>query len=170
MTMRYDPRKHDRQSIRMRGWDYSSPGLYFVTLLVKDRAHLLAEIVNGRSELTKCGEVATSRWLALPDHHPQVVLDAFVIMPDHIHALMGIAQDDDFVPRRQNMGRLAPGSLGAIVGSYKSSVSRLARRDGHPFGWQRGFYERLVRSAKEAERVRAYIASNPAKWQRDRRD
>jgi len=80
--------KHNRQSIRLQGYDYTQPGAYFITIVTHDRACLFGEIVNGEMRINECGERAQQCWLEIPDHFPQTQLDEFVIMPDHIHGII----------------------------------------------------------------------------------
>ncbi len=84
----YDPKKHNRRSIRLKGYDYSRAGRYFVTLNCQDRAHLFGTVVDGEMQLNEAGQVARDCWLAIPDHFPNVILHEFVIMPDHVHGII----------------------------------------------------------------------------------
>ena len=86
--MKYDPEKHQRRSIRLRGYDYSQPGAYFITMCTRDRECLFGDVVDGHMELNKYGKIAMQRWLEIPMHYPNVSLDECIIMPDHIHAII----------------------------------------------------------------------------------
>lgn len=88
--MTYDPTRHHRRSIRLRGYDYSLPGAYFVTLCVRDRQPVFGEVVAGRVRPSRVGKVAYAFWANIPEHVPEVVLDAFVVMPNHVHGIIGI--------------------------------------------------------------------------------
>jgi putative transposase len=87
-SMPYDPREHYRRSIRLRDYDYTSPGAYFVTICTQDRKTIFGEIVNGEMHLNKLGESTQSIWCALPERFPDIELDQLVIMPDHIHGII----------------------------------------------------------------------------------
>ena len=86
--MSYDPLRHHRQSIRLRGHDYTQAGEYYVTLCVKDRECALGEIKDGLMLLSGIGEIAATCWLEIPRHFPNALLDEFVIMPDHMHGIL----------------------------------------------------------------------------------
>lgn len=179
-----------RRSIRLKGYDYRSNGAYFITLCTENRRHLFGSILNAELVPTPAGKIAEDRWFALPDHHPGLVLDAFVVMPDHIHAIIVLdrpappeptkkahpflEQQPDRVivanaasPTRPNG---APsGSLGAIVGSYRSSVTRhINALHGTPGAsvWQRDYWEHIIRDDRALFYIRRYIKNNPANWRK----
>ena len=160
--------RHDRRSVRLPGHDYRLAGAYVVTLCTAHRAPILARIHGcGTVEQSLFGRVVDETWEALP-HHVNVRIDAFVVMPDHVHGVLWIenAKESTFEGRRA--GHPPARSLHSAVGAFKSAVTRRARREGQwPFDaafWQRGFYESVVRGPDHLERVRAYIARNPAQW------
>ena len=97
--MRYDSNKHHRRSIRLKGFDYTREAAYFVTICTQNQACLFGEIVNGQMCLNDVGEVADICWRAIPEHFPRVVLDAFVIMPNHVHGIIWIGPEN-----RANVG------------------------------------------------------------------
>ncbi|WP_129594201.1 transposase [Seramator thermalis] len=80
--------KHNRHSIRLQGYDYAQPGVYFITIVAHDRKCLFGEIVNGDMRMNECGEMARQCWLEIPNHFPQTQLDEYIIMPDHIHGII----------------------------------------------------------------------------------
>jgi REP element-mobilizing transposase RayT len=108
-------------------------------------------VVDGRVELGGRGRVALERWRALPAHHSGVLVDRLVVMPDHVHGILLLGQ---------GAGRAPPLHLSTVIGSYKASVSRLI---GEPL-WQRGYHDRVIRSERELEELRRYIAENPVRW------
>ncbi|MCS6925746.1 MAG: hypothetical protein NZ578_07585, partial [Candidatus Binatia bacterium] len=81
--MTYDPRKHHRRSIRLKGHDYSQPGAYFVTICTHDRSCLFGDVVDGKMRLNDAGQIVADTWYDLPNHVGGLVLDAFVVMPNH---------------------------------------------------------------------------------------
>jgi putative transposase len=95
--MPYDPLKHNRRSIRLPGYDYTQPGAYFVTLVTKFRECLFGEILNGGMILNECGSIIRSKGLELPNRFPNIVLDEFVIMPNHIHGIIIISDGNGTV-------------------------------------------------------------------------
>jgi putative transposase len=90
--MAYNPAIHNRRSIRIKDFDYSGKGNYFVTICCERRRPLFGEIVNGEMQLNAAGEIARQCWMAIPSHFPHVVLEEFVIMPDHVHGLIRIVK------------------------------------------------------------------------------
>ncbi len=177
--MAYDPEKHDRRSIRLRGYDYASPGGYFVTICTLDKVCLFGEVSEGRMYLNARGRIALRMWNATPVHFPHVTLDAFVAMPNHVHGIIAIVEDNRRdaacrVPTTDGIrafGKPQAGSLSTIVRSYKSAVTRhINRAQGTPgaTAWQSRFYEHVLRGRRDLERIRHYIARNPARWYHDR--
>jgi hypothetical protein len=131
--MPYDPQKHHRRSIRLKGYDYTQPGAYYITLCTKARQCLFGDVVKGEMRLNSLGYIAFTCWQAIPNHFPHVELDAFVIMPNHLHGilvisdiLVGATQASPLHPTKasplHNPCGPAPKSVGVIVGSYKSAV------------------------------------------------
>src|SRR3989337_3878007 len=88
MGMKYDPQKHQRQSIRLKGYDYSQPGGYFVTIVAQNRDCLLGEVVEGEMRLSGAGRIVQRAWMDLPNHYPHVALDEFVIMPKPLQGII----------------------------------------------------------------------------------
>ena len=166
--MRHDPNKHHRRSIRLKGFDYAQENAYFVTICTQNGACLFGEIVNEQMRLNDAGRVAQMVWKAIPDHFPQVETDASVVMPNHVHGIIIIVGATHASPSRQSGP--PKGSLGAIVGSYKSAVSRqinqLHRTPGATV-WQRNYYEHIIRNDTALNRLRQYITDNPARWADD---
>jgi REP element-mobilizing transposase RayT len=175
----YDRERHHRRSIRLTGFDYSAPGSYHITICTHARECLFGEITNGLMQANAHGEVALTCWHSIPSHFPNVRLDAFVVMPNHIHGIIVIdgivAETRDVeathasplpnVPRGPQQA-----SIGAIVGSYKSAVTRrvnaMRGTPGWPV-WQRNYYEHVIRDEDEFYRIVAYIEENPRRWADD---
>lgn len=156
-------KRRGRRSIRLKGYDYTRPGGYFVTLVAFRRECLFGEVQDGEMVLNQYGKIVDDCWQAIPAHFCNVDLGAYAIMPNHLHGII-LIRDASVVatgPRK--------GSLGAIIGAFKMAVTR---RIVHDFGdaniWQRGYYERIIRDEAEANRIHAYIKANPANWCGDR--
>lgn len=172
----YDPNKHHRRSIRLRGWDYRDGGAYFVTVATHNRAYLFGEVVNGAMVASDFGRIAAEEWERTAQLRPYVRLDAFVVMPNHVHGIVWILGVE--TPRVGAQRRCAPTatpnvlprSLGAIVRGFKSAVAKRINqiRDtpGAPV-WQRNYYEHIVRNERELNAIRKYIQNNPANWPTD---
>jgi len=190
--MPYDKQKHRRRSIRLPGYDYTSTGAYFVTICVHGWECLLGEVVDAVMRPSEFGQVVSRYWMRIPVHVAHVELDEWVVMPNHIHGIImitgrgeaspeGVSSADRLTPgegrlREQDVGRdasplLRSGSLGAIVGNFKSVTTRRVNRmrgtPGVPF-WQRNYWEHIIRNDQSLHRIRAYIRDNPARWDADR--
>ena len=141
--MEYDPEKHHRRSTRLGGYDYAQPGAYFVMVYTRGRACLFGHVVNGEMHLNEAGEIARRCWEDIPTHFPVVELDAFVIMPNHMHGIVvigckGEASDchvsantragmSDASPLRSRPIGAQPGSLSAIVRDYPEFAEFLVK-------------------------------------------
>ena len=132
--IRFDPKKHHRKSIRLPGYDYSQAGVYYVTIVTYQRDSLFGEVVNGEMVLNDFGKIADECWRAIPDHFPLVELGAYVVMPNHVHGIIVITDngrgaallrpyDQPDINDNPYKINVKPGSLGAIVRSFKSAVS-----------------------------------------------
>jgi len=174
----YAPQHHHRRSIRLPEYDYAQPGAYFVTIVTHGREPLFGGVVDGRVVLSKWREIIEKEWQRTAVLRPYVCLDAFVVMPNHVHAILWIVNDADIAPagaqRRcaptTTRVNVEPASLGAIVRSFKSVCARrinaLRGTPGAPV-WQRNYWERVIRDERECNRIRAYVESNPARWETD---
>ena len=176
----------NRRSIRLRNYDYSQAGAYFVTICVEGRKPLYGEVCNGCMVRSPAGDAVASCWYEIPRHYLEVELDEFVVMPNHMHGIVVIAScRSERAAGAATMCRgrpthAPPGSdvmaapahnLGTILGSYKSAVTKAVnalRCSQRVPVWQRGYFEHVVRSEEELNRIREYIASNPANWHLDK--
>ncbi|MEI8166562.1 MAG: transposase [Chloroflexales bacterium] len=165
--MPYNPTKHHRRSIRMPGYDYTQPGVYFVTICTQDRAPILGSLESASVTLSPIGHLVDRCWCALPQHFLRVVLDALVIMPDHLHGIITIgAALNTLTPSSALLNGTRPDSLAAVIQNFKSVSTRRANQmNGTPGTslWQRNYYERIIRTDTELAAVRQYIADNPAR-------
>ena len=170
--MPFDPNRHRRRSIRLRGYDYRGAGIYFVTLCTASRACLFGDVVDDEMRLHPIGAIVREEWLRTPELRPSVELDEYVVMPNHVHGLLVI---NDAGPMRAStetrpVKGLMPGSVGAIVGQFKSVTTKRVRREFGQAGrrlWQRNYFERIVRDEEALDRIRRYIIANPANWAKD---
>jgi REP element-mobilizing transposase RayT len=158
---------HQRHSIRLPGYDYAQGGAHYITLCTARRARLFGHIAAGRMTLSALGRAAEEEWLQTPQIRPNVDLDAFVVMPDHFHAVVVIAERADVATAS---GFRSPShTLGAIVRGFKAAVTRQANTLWQTSGmivWQRNYYEHIVRDDADLDRIRRYIAANPTRWKR----
>jgi REP element-mobilizing transposase RayT len=170
--------KHHRRSIRLKGYDYSQAGAYFVTLVAYQRDCLFGEIRDVKMVLNDFGTIADECWRAIPDHFPLVELGAYVVMPNHVHGIIIITDGGmrrgtpwraptERTPTPQ-FGKTIPGSIAAVIGQYKSSVSRIIKQKHNATGiWQRNYYEHIIRDDKDLQRITDYIETNPLRWNDD---
>jgi len=167
-----------RRSIRLKEYDYSQGGMYFVTVCTRHREPFFGVIERGEMQLNDAGDMLVAKWDTLPDRFPAVELDSFVVMPNHVHAILNIVANGDvgagLVPAQRATTRVAP-SVGDIVGAYKSlttvaythGVRRLGWPAFHERLWQRNYYEHVIRNEESLKQIRQYIADNPARWEFD---
>jgi len=190
----FDPKIHHRQSIRLKGYDYSSSGLYFLTICTHNHRHLFGEIVgaNGRSPvpqmnspvpkmiLNQFGQIVESEWLKSEMIRDEIRLHEYVIMPNHFHCIVEIIGEwhssechlgEHHSPLRP---RMQAKSIGSLMAGFKSSVTKKIhimderRSSVRNKIWQRNYWEYIVRNENEYNRISQYIRENPAKWQNDK--
>jgi REP element-mobilizing transposase RayT len=140
-----------RRRLRLDGFDYTGEGLYFVTACTRGRACIFGVAVDDEIVLSDLGQVAVTCVTEIPRHNPGVSLDSFVVMPNHVHVLLGL-------------GYAAAVSLGTVVGTFKAAVARSAHARGL---WQRGYHDHVIRDEEDLARIREYIATNPIRWALD---
>ena len=149
-----------RKSPQLEGYDYSQSGGYFITICTHNRQHLFGHIETDTMTLSSAGLIAESRWLATPEHHPHVVLDKFIIMPNHVHMILFLDND---------AGKNSP--LSSVISSYKSSATRHIRQqleqDDVPI-WQGRFHDHIIRNETELNKLRNYVIHNVDLWAEDR--
>ena len=185
-----DERYPQRQSKRLPGYDYSQAGVYFVTLCTKNRACLFGQIVDGFAVLNRYGRIVESELHRTEQVRAEVELDVFVVMPNHLHAVVWLRdcapghlaqRAHDRAPLRGRRHGVQPPqgraplrrqarSLGSLIAGFKSTATkRINALRGTPgvAVWQRGFYERVIRSDRELQRVREYVVNNPLGWELD---
>ncbi len=181
--MIYDPEKHLRRSIRLKGYDYSTAGAYFVTVCTYRRECFLGEIADGQMRLSDAGRMVHLIWEQLPDHYPYIKLDAFVIMPNHVHGIVMLNDSTDVVgaglkPARDVRAGLKPASTAGgkrhgipeIIRAFKTFASRRINESREMMGvptWQRNYYEHVVRNDRALNAIRNYIEANPSQWDND---
>jgi putative transposase len=163
----------NRQSIRLRQFDYAQNAAYFVTICATQRLCLFGEVLAlaGEVRLSAVGHVADALWQELPDHTPGLTLDAWVVMPNHLHGIIVLPGAPPTTSPGSPLPRgPKPASLGAVIGGFKSAVSRQGAARNlslvRPL-WQRNYYERVIRDDRELTATRKYIADNPSRWDDD---
>ncbi len=159
----------NRKSIRLKEYDYSQPGEYFVTICTLGKEFMFWEVVNEKMQLSTIGEIAQRCWMDIPGHFPNVSLDEYIIMPNHIHGIIVLNESvvgvEYIQPLQKTFQHVIPESLGSIIRSYKAAVTRGCRKcRRHDFYWQRNYFDRIIRNEKELQNVREYILNNPLNW------
>lgn len=181
--------KYRTTSIRWDKWDYRNPGAYFVTICTKNRISYFGECIDKKMHLNDVGEIIDKYWKEIPQHFPNVILDEFVVMPNHLHGIIIINArlDDEMKPvdtlqcnvstidsneKNKFMSKISPkpGSLSTILRSFKSICTKEINKQFPEmvFGWQSRFYDRVIRDKMEFERIKQYIMNNPQNWKSDK--
>jgi putative transposase len=180
-----------RHALRLKGYDYGQTGVYFVTMVTFRRRSIFGNIKDNCFKLSAIGEIAGNCWLAIPEHFSNTELLTWSIMPNHMHGLIQINNEDYGVERisqvvsnraqhaePQRNTRAEPlrntrPFLSNIIRSYKSAVTRIVNQNKTDFRqpnpvWQRNFYEHIVTSEEELYELGQYIETNLANWEKDK--
>jgi REP element-mobilizing transposase RayT len=184
---------HRRHSIRLKGYDYSQAGLYFITICCQSRICHFGKIKTNKMILNDLGEIAQQCWLEIPQHFPHALLHEYVVMPNHIHGIIelsGMVGAKNLSPLQHGAKNLSPlqhgaknlsplqhgakdfsplphgtsRTIGSIVRGFKIGVTK--QLDGTI--WQRNYYEHIIRNKRAYQNISDYIIRNPATWQNDR--
>jgi REP element-mobilizing transposase RayT len=176
----YNPNIHHRKSIRLKGYDYSQAGLYFITICCQDRICHFGDVVNGKMVCNEYGKIAYNEWMNTVNIRKNVELGEFIIMPNHIHGIIQLlGRGESNSPDNGNESnspdnggvcktplRSPSQTIGAIVRGYKSSVTKQLGFDGKL--WQRNYYEHIIKNEKSYQTITEYIINNSAKWADDK--
>jgi putative transposase len=168
-----------RRSIRLRDHDYAA-GVYFVTVCAAQNMCLFGEVINGRVSLNDVGRAVVEEWIWTGFVREYVALDAFVVMPNHLHGIVLLLSDESndrrphgsvgTMHRARTFGGSEARTLAGVIGAFKAAVTRYVNRmyrtPGEPL-WHRNYYEHIVRDEDDLERIREYIRNNPRNWQKD---
>ena len=165
-----------RRNNRLLNYDYSQNGWYFTTICTAGRKNYFGAIVDDKMVLNEYGKIVEKYWREIADHYDQIKLDEFVIMPNHIHGIIIIQNNQQglnyvgteqcSVPTRNNRF----GLISKVIKSYKEAVIKFIRHNYHDndFAWQRSFYDHVIRNEKSLDNIRHYIRYNPLQWAVDR--
>ena len=178
MNQMYNSEKHHRRSIRLKGYDYSLAGTYFVTICVKERKCVFGDVQNSNVVLSPIGEIVYQCWNEIPNNFNSVKLYVFIVMPNHLHGIVVMTnacrgvQLNALTRNASNFyGLISPKqkTLSVIIRTFKAAVTTLCRKNNyHFFELQRNYYEHIVRNEDELNRIREYIINNPLQWQFDK--
>jgi REP element-mobilizing transposase RayT len=168
--MTYDPDIHHRRSIRLKDYDYSQPGAYFVTVCTHNRECLFGTVTDGNMIPSKTGDIVAFCWHDLPAHYPHITIDAFVVMPNHIHGIIILRHPDNVGAGLKPAPTMQRHGLPEIVRGFKTFSARRINAvritPGMPL-WQRNYYEHVIRDERDLNAIREYIVGNPVGWDRD---
>ncbi len=188
---KYNPNIHHRRSIRLKGYDYSQAGLYFITICINNRKCLIGNIKNGEMIWNDAGKMIENEWLKITNRFKNTKLHEFIIMPNHFHAILEIvgatlvvaplvvAPNDKGQPQGiapTNTEAEKKPRLGDIVGAFLSIttveyIRGVKNNNWKPFDrklWQRNYWEHIIRSEKSYNRISEYIINNPGNWDEDK--
>ncbi|OQY88002.1 MAG: hypothetical protein B6D38_10980 [Anaerolineae bacterium UTCFX1] len=189
MKSKFDPQKHHRHSIRLKGYDYSSEGAYYVTIVAQGRECLFGEIVDGELKLNEAGEMVVRWWNELPNKFPNIVLGEFVVMPNHFHGIIFIMENvgadlrvcpdgeekGEHVDSPKHADSPQRSTLSQMIQWFKTMTTNeyirgVKQSNWKPFigkVWQRNYYEHIIRNEKELQQKTNYILDNPSRWDED---
>lgn len=169
-----DKEESQRCSIRLKDYDYSQEGAYFVTICTHGHKCLFGQIVDSTMQLNRFGNVVNKCWLEIPHHFPNVEVDAFVIMPNHFHGIVVIQDYRGEVtsptPKGAETAPLQRHTLGQTIAYFKYQTTKSINQICHTPGnrlWQRNYYEHVIRNEHDLNDIRQYILDNPVKWDMD---
>ena len=173
----YNPQIHRRKSLRLKGYDYSRAGAYFVTLCAHNRMCLFGDINKGEITMNDYAKIIQGEWLNTAAIRPYIELGEYVIMPNHFHGIIIIHRGDTActgtarrAPTVEQFGKPVAGSLPTIIRSFKSAVTKNINDIRHSPGmpiWQRNYYEHVIRDDDDYNRIAEYVAYNPKRWIED---
>jgi putative transposase len=184
--------KYRIPSARLQSYDYSSSGMYFITICTKNRTHFFGEIENEMMIFSELGSIVTTEWIKTPTIRPDMNLELgeFVVMPNHFHAILIIGDNEynrdikserdtqrrDAMNCRDAMHRASTNTngfkpqsknLASIIRGFKSSVTTYARKNNIPFDWQPRYHDHIIRTGADYDRISNYIINNPTNWEND---
>jgi REP element-mobilizing transposase RayT len=192
--MTYNPDIHKRQSIRLKGYDYSQSGLYFITICCYQRECFFGNIINSQMILNNFGQLIKEEWLKSAEIRKEIELDDFVIMPNHFHGIVIINQEinSDFMKndvdfQDNNVGAngrsplqqiqssppkisMKPKSISSLIAGFKSATTKkinVIRNTHQNPVWQRNYYDHIIRNDESLARIREYVQNNPLSWEND---
>ncbi len=195
--MNYYKNKYRQNTTRLKNWDYSSPCAYFVTIRTKDGEYYFGDIENNKMKFSEIGRIAYKYFAEIIKRYPNTIIDDYVIMPNHVHGLILITDENgnfyfrnysisntvcSVMPRhdatvmkpiinssnKNKFGGLVKNSIPSIINHYKGDVTKYAKNNEIGFQWQPRFYDRIVRDKDELFRIKRYIVNNPKNWERDK--
>ncbi|NGP76524.1 hypothetical protein G3570_07760 [Balneolaceae bacterium YR4-1] len=190
--------KYRTDSIRLKGYDYSSEGIYFITICTKNRTHYFGSVIESKMKLSAAGQIVANEWLRTQTKRDRAVLGEWIVMPNHFHALIGLKPKPDtdashaskaglnrfeqstyrcdlsvrkkaFPWNYKNSFGPQRDNIASIIRGFKGACTRQIRNAVDPdFSWHTGYYDHIVRNQESLDRIEKYIIENPLKWNKDR--
>ena len=155
------PCYNDRKSPRAFFHDYKA-GVYFITICTKDKRHYFGKVQDGIMHLSPIGEFCQQQWERVSEHYPYATVPLFVVMPNHVHAIVLINQETECAIQKTDRETLA-----IVIGGIKREVTMFARKRKIAFDWQSRYYDRIIRNMREGNNIANYIENNVARWDSD---
>ena len=155
------------ETTRLKTWDYSSSGWYFVTICIKDHYPILGKIIDGKMHLSRAGTIVAEEWVRTGTLRSDLSLDQWVVMPNHMHGILVI---ENIKPSQRDVSTftLKRNSLGSIINQFKGKCTKRIQISGFPeFAWQPRYYDHIIRNDDSLQKIRRYIQENPLKWEMD---
>jgi len=179
--MKYNPDIHHRRSVRLKGYDYSKKGLYFITICTQNCLCLFGNIEKGDMELNDAGIMIKHQWQELIHRFDKIKFHEFIVMPNHVHGIVEfveaplVSAQNTVPPTSGQPQGIAP-TVGDVVGAYKSLttndyIQNVKQNNWQRFNkklWQRNYYEHIIRDEKSYFQISEYIQTNPVKWREDK--
>ncbi|MCA9408484.1 MAG: transposase [Candidatus Omnitrophica bacterium] len=162
-----------RKSIRLKNYDYRQEGAYYITVCTFEKIEIFGHIMDGKMVLNDIGKIVYDEWKNTEKLRPNVLLDAFIVMPNHIHGIiiMNWSMSDDTIKNDvPNKFRSPSQTIGSIVRGFKSVSTKrinIYRNSPSRYVWQRNFHDHIIRNEKDFNRIREYINNNPKQWDYD---
>ncbi|MFH0979401.1 MAG: transposase [Candidatus Roizmanbacteria bacterium] len=163
-----------RKPNRLKNFNYSSNGYYFVTICAKNRECLFGEIIDGKMVLNEHGKIIEKYWEEIPNHYQNILLDEFIIMPNHIHGIVVISKHKQKIIKNVGTEQCSVptrfGLLSKIIKSFKEIIIKIFHIEfgNYRFKWQRSFYDHIIRNEESVQKIREYIRNNAKNWNKDR--
>jgi REP element-mobilizing transposase RayT len=186
--------KYRIPSARLSNWDYSSNAAYFLTICTENREHYFGNIINAKMHLSPTGVFANKCWTEIPGHFPHFHLDEFIVMPNHVHGIVMIEkpyidnnprfnivetghalslrkpgiEEPEIKPKHPRFRNQGRNTISAMIGSFKSAVTKYCNENKFRFGWQTRFHDHIIRDTNEFSAIKNYILDNPVNWKDDK--
>ncbi len=173
----------NRQSMRLQGYDYSSPGYYFITICTNQKEYVIGDVTKGEMQMNECGILALYYWKRIDTRYPNTILHEHIVMPNHIHGVIEIVNANPFVgaihesPLQRNINpelyrkhrrkMLIPKIIGWYKMNTAKQINQIRKTPGTKI-WQRGYYDHIIRNEESLFYIREYIKTNPMNWNKDR--